>query len=164
MANNIKPTSDKAYDHFFTENYQRALLFCVRIVNDHIAAEDIVQEVFITLWEKRDSFTFDEKLLHYVRRAVRNKSLNYLRDHSKFVELDNYQFPDDEYYDTEHDELLIRLSAQIQQLPPQCLKTFQLVALKGCTYAQAAEQLKISKNTVKSQMGKAFSLLRKKRW
>ena len=164
MTNSIKKISDKAYDYFFIENYQRVLLFCVRIVNDHLAAEDIVQEVFITLWEKRDSFTFDDKLIPYVRRAVRNKSLNYLRNHSKFVELENYPFPDDEHYDAEHDELLIKLSTQIQQLPPQCLKTFQLVALKGCTYAQAAERLKISKNTVKSQMGKAFSLLRKKRW
>lgn len=162
MTKFLNEISGSSFENFFLEHYQLAVVVAYKVVNDKDIAEDITQEVFIKLWHKKDSFTFNKSLKPYLLQAVKNSSLNYIRDNQITEELEGLHLVTEEEYDHEKDELIVKLLEKIKSLPAQCQNVFRLVCLKDLSYQQAADQLGISKNTVKTQMGKAYRILREK--
>ena len=129
-------------------------------------AREIVQDVFIQLWEKRENIDLSKSVKTYISTSVRNKCLNYLRDHQKFnTEILNYEGLgiDSGYEVTDtliEKDLQIQISLAINELPEKCREVFLLSREKELKYQEIATHLGISVKTVETQMSKALQHLR----
>ncbi|MGV8139411.1 MAG: RNA polymerase sigma-70 factor [Mangrovibacterium sp.] len=154
-----------AFESFFRENYHLACLIAYRYLKDEQMAEDVVQETFFTLWEKRFRLSIERDLKQYLLFSVRNRCLNHLQRSRTFSLLDDAQLPGDLEDTTEEEsreELAVQIAMAIEELPAQCKKVFLLAYQNQLTYNQIAATLNVSKNTVKTQMGIAYRMLREK--
>lgn len=154
-----------ALEYFFREYtdvlYYRALGF----VKDNLAAEDIVQEVFIRFWQLRKNLKITDSVPGYLCKAVDHRSHNYL-EHLKvkhrYEESQRWEEMVEEVPEYE-DELNImreRLKVFVDSLPEKCREIFVLACIEGLKYREVAERLDVSVNTVKTQLKSAYSKLR----
>ncbi|WP_343701588.1 RNA polymerase sigma-70 factor [Chitinophaga sp.] len=151
---------DALYHMYFPAVYANIL----HLVKEEAAAQDIVQEVFIRLWEKRKLLHAGQPAGNWLFVVSYNRSLNYLRSslrqRLKAAEL----APD--VAEPEQDEWQVAsiqldmLERAIDQLPPQRKKVFLLCKMQGKTYAEAARELQISHYTVKEHITKASRFIR----
>jgi len=158
-------TDASAFELFFRENYHLACLTAYRYLKDEQMAEDVVQETFFILWGKRFRLTVERDLKQYLLFSVRNRCLNHLQRNRTFSLLDDAQLPEvteDTFEDESREELAVRIARAIEELPAQCRKIFLLAYQHQLTYSQIAASLNLSKNTVKTQMGIAYRMLRDK--
>jgi RNA polymerase sigma-70 factor (ECF subfamily) len=136
------------------------------MVKDKAIAEDIVQHVWIKVWEKRHGLNHELSFKSYLYTAVRNQALKYIRDtKDKFASLESIDsladgtiLQDDQMHDK---ETLKLINEAIDQLPGKCREIFMLNRYEGLSYKEITEVLNISINTVKTQMTRALSSLRK---
>jgi RNA polymerase sigma-70 factor (ECF subfamily) len=135
-----------------------------KIVRDEAITDDILQELFISLWNKRERFTEYRKISAWLFVASFNRSMNWLRDRATeklHLQPLLHTAPVDDPEQTELQERQLQLLEQaIAQLPPQRRKVFELIRFQGLTYEQAANVLAISKNTVKDHLSKANDAIR----
>jgi RNA polymerase sigma-70 factor (ECF subfamily) len=151
---------------FFRENYKVACLIAYRYVKNMDQSEDLVQDVFTAFWERRATVGNYQNNKNYLLTAVRNHSLNFIhRERRDQISLSDIfrEIPEEDsvvFYDREM--LAVNILNAIDELPPQCKKIFNLAYHKDQTYQEIADQLNLSKNTVKTQMGIAYKSLRQK--
>ena len=160
----ISPLSSLAgYEKIFKQYYASLCVYARRIIKDADASEDIVHEVFIKLWEKREQIDPQQSLKSYLFTSVHNRCLNYIRDNKKFTERDEY-FENskltDDTAEVEQSELEAKVFEAINKLPEKCKEVFQMCKLEELKYSEVAEKLGISIKTVENQMGKALKVLR----
>lgn len=156
-----------SFEELFEHNYQRFCQRVFRITNDLEAAEDIVQAVFISFWERwqRQSIEMPEA---YLYTACINKALNYTSSHKRKVRLREAYYkgqttetgssPEQEM---EQQELEERVQQSIDALPPMCRKVFLLSRYEEKSHKEIAAFLEISPNTVDNHIKKALSILRR---
>jgi RNA polymerase sigma-70 factor (ECF subfamily) len=130
------------------------------------SAREIVQEAFISIWDKRESIDISRSVKTYLSTTVRNKCLNYLRDNKKFnreiLEIENllgertYDPPDRLVMQ----ELQKRIDEAIGELPGRCREIFVLNRNHHMKYQEIADHLAISVKTVETQMSKALQHMR----
>jgi len=127
-------------------------------------AHEVVQDVFLNVWNKRDRLTFDDGLKAYLYRAVRNHSINRLkRFKPDTTDIDDrvMGLPDDDNQDAQERDL--RLNAiyrQMGQLPEQCREIFMMSRMEGLSHKEIAEILELSPKTVENQVGIALKKIR----
>lgn len=160
LKNNSVPAFDALYKLYFRAVYANIL----RITREATSAEDIVQEVFIRLWEKRSMINSEQPLGNWLFVVSYNRSMNYLRSRLR-EKLGMQQLvpvittvETDDWLMTE--QQLHTLEQAIDRLPPQRKKVFLLCKMQGKTYAEAADNLQISKYTVKEHIVKANDFIR----
>ena len=142
--------------------------FAWRYVRSTTIAEEVVQEAFLKLWEQRQHLKSDGSLRAYLYRAVKNRSLNHLRDQRTRTQktealaeyLTHALSPADKAMLQE--ELAHRIREALDALPERRRTIFVLSKLHGLTHAEIASVLGISINTVDTQMRRALSLLRER--
>lgn len=155
--------SEAEFEVFFRKYFKLALLVSVRITGNAVAAEDIVQDVFMWIWKNADLIRPGDTMKSLLLTSVKNKSLNYLRDKKDTREIaPAFAIKTDEKDEFEPDERLIFILEQINQLPPRCRDIFMMVVFHEKKYHEAAEHFGVSVNTVKTQMGIAYKQLREK--
>lgn len=147
------------FSEFFKQNYHHVLLVAFRFMKDEMIAQDVAQEVFLSIWEKRDLLAFSAALRPYLFKSVKNKCLRYLSLQHKNVPVEHIKDPIETDDPSEEDERLTRLAEEINKLPPKCKEVFQLIIFKKMKYQQAADFMNISINTVKTQMRIAYKML-----
>jgi len=142
--------------------------FAVEYVKDHDIAREIVQEAFVNLWEKRNTIDTNRSPKSYLATTVRNRCLNYLRDHKKFdqsiLEFEGLDAGHD-YAAPDHlvaDELKVRIEEATNALPDKCREIFLLNRMEHKKYQEIADALNISVKTVEAQMSKALRVMRDK--
>ncbi|HMG07426.1 MAG TPA: RNA polymerase sigma-70 factor [Mucilaginibacter sp.] len=157
-----------AYTQIY-DRYQGLLyIYACKITKDEIEAEDIVQEVFFYLWDKRDTIIFNTSLSAYLYSAVRYKFFNLL-DHKKvrsnyidsfkeFIENGNIEAD----YAIREKELTALIEKEISLLPPKMREIFELSRKAQLSHKEIAEKLNISEKTVKNQVNNALKQLRVK--
>jgi RNA polymerase sigma-70 factor (ECF subfamily) len=137
-------------------------------VKDFETAKEIVQDAFISLWEKRDSIDLSKPVKSYLTTIIYNKSLNYLRDNKKFnkdiLTFENLyplseQMTSDKLVTAEMEQ---KIKASIQELPEKCREIFVLSRFQNLKYQQIADKLQISVKTVEAQMSKALQHMRER--
>jgi RNA polymerase sigma-70 factor (ECF subfamily) len=158
--------SEAEFGNFFRRNHRTACLVALKYVKDFQLAEDLVQDVFIAFWEKRDCFQVRTNLQNYFFAAVRNHSINLVqRNKSTTTSLSELfiDLPEEDHSNSfSQEELAVRVYDAIQELPQACQAIFRLAYEQNYSYQQIADTLQISKNTVKTQMGIAYRQLREK--
>ncbi|HEY8934710.1 MAG TPA: RNA polymerase sigma-70 factor [Cyclobacteriaceae bacterium] len=162
MATTLKNTKLQTYETLFRELFKPLCGFAMKYVRDLDEAKSLVHEVFIVVWEKFDSLPADTNYRSYLYTAVRNRSLNYVRDKKKHVILEHV--PEEKAMEIntalEANELEREIEFGIQSLPEKCRMVFELNRSEGLKYGQIAEKMGISVKTVEAQMSKALSVLR----
>ena len=153
----------KSFEKLFLDYYPVVCSFADRYLDDEAQSQDVAQEAFERLWNKRSEFANIVSIKAYLFTMVRNICLKMLRDNPrKKILLD--EFPDKPDTDFEpviiEEETINILHMEIAKLPPQSRKIMSL-AVRGAKNAQIAEQLGISVNTVKTLKYNAIETLRK---
>ncbi|RTE55380.1 sigma-70 family RNA polymerase sigma factor [Arenibacter aquaticus] len=148
-------------EQLFKKNYRVYCLLSYSYVSQWEIAEDIVQDVFVKVLTKEDN----KVLLNinaYVWRAIKNNSIKYISRTKKIESLDEncLSIPLEEEPLKQETNRASILQESINNLPLRCKSVFELCALDGYKYSIAADQLGISVNTVKTQMKKAYKILR----
>ena len=134
----------------------------MKYIYDLDDAKNIVHEVFLSVWEKFENFPEGTSYKSYLYTAVKNKSLNFIRDKKKHVILDDLgdQGPIEENLTLETAELEKEIEMALQSLPEKCREVFELNRQEGLKYAEIAEKLNISIKTVEAQMSKSLAIMR----
>jgi RNA polymerase sigma-70 factor (family 1) len=158
---------EKAFELLFKSQYEFLCRRAYSLLNDMDEAEETVQHVFITIWEKRNEMQVTESINAYLSRAVRNAALNRIKHMNVRLKYSREQQilmeENPPLTEISHEgELKSRISAAIESLPDQCRLIFKLSRFEEMKYAEIAEQLGLSIKTVENQMGKALKVLREK--
>lgn len=162
LAQHAVLAEEKSFEQFFRQYYRVLCLYATSLVESQDEAEEIVQHVFVHLWEKRRELEIEQSLKSYLYRAVYNRCMNAIKQRNVRVQYE--QQPQEEgyygHYKHEINELEKRLSEAIQLLPEQCRRVFQLSRFEHLKYAEIARVLGISVKAVEKHMGKALRILR----
>ncbi len=158
---------ERAFECIFKKYYPALCASSYHYLGDHEDAEEMVQTVFVRIWEKRSTLPSDISIKHYLFRAVRNHCLNHLQ-HEKIKSRHAEQVlknsgDDDVYSDSVIEpDWGAKIDEAISLLPPKRLEIFRLSREEGLKYKEIAEQMNISVKTVEAQMGLALKFLREK--
>ncbi|WP_214227791.1 sigma-70 family RNA polymerase sigma factor [Pedobacter sp. B4-66] len=132
-----------------------------KLLKDKNATEDVLQEVFITLWEKRLTVDPDNQIGGWLFTISYNKAINYLKKSLKesliFEELNEELQFSGESAIVYRDVQLELIEKAVVQLSPQKRKVFDLCKIQGKTYEETAKELNISKHTVKEYLSGAVT-------
>jgi RNA polymerase sigma-70 factor, ECF subfamily len=157
---------ESAFSIIFNTYYIDLVLFAGTFLRDRQAAEEIVQEIFIRLWENRESVIITSSLRSFLLKSIQNRCIDTIR-HMKIV--DDYQSKLQNHpllleNDTEnyvlYSELEDDLKKALGKLPDDISKIFLLNRFEGLTYHEIADQLNLSVRMVEIRMGKALALLK----
>lgn len=153
-----------SYEKLFRELFKPLCSFSLKYVGDLEEARNLVHEVFITVWEKYDTLPPDTNFRSYFFTAVRNRSLNYLRDNKKYMGLEHIveKTYSESNTSVEAAELELEIEAAIDSLPEKCRQIFEMNRIEGLKYAEIADKLGLSIKTVEAQMSKALGVLRER--
>lgn len=157
-----------AFKDIFEQEYSKLCRYALTYLNDSHQAEDVVQETFIKIWERKQEIITSPDMRFYLITAVRNNCISALRklktQNITFTE--NTPEPEPELHFTirqhqeEANEQARKIADALELLPPKCKEVFLMVKMQGLSYKQTAEALDISVKTVENQMGKAIKVLR----
>jgi len=166
IIDTLKKGGPDALQSLLKQFYRPLCFFAERLVTDKTAAEDIVEESFIKLWNKRGDFESEQSIKAFMYITVRNACLNYLkqlkRDALNQKQLAYLTGEKEEFVLNEmiKAELLKEMMIEINNLPEQCGKVLRLAYFKGLKNQEVAKVLNISVHTVKNQKARAIQLLK----
>ncbi|MDF2188369.1 RNA polymerase sigma-70 factor [Paraflavitalea sp. CAU 1676] len=166
LQTQIASSNQAAFASLFRLFYPRLHSFSLQYVHVHEVAEEITNDVFVKLWNRRADLLQIQNLSTYLFVAVKNYSLNYLKQYSHIhvviedqegaAGLINRNNPAQEL---EWKEICFELNQAIEQLPDQCRTVFKLVKEEGFKYKEVAEILGLSPRTVETQLFRALKKL-----
>ena len=168
LLERIRTGDSDAFDAVFRAHYASLVGTAERMLRRSDVAEEIVQDVMLELWRRRETIVVDDSLRGYLFRATRNRSLNHLR-HGAIERRAEPELAADRgdvapgaqnaIVDEEIDAAVKRAVAD---LPARCREVFELSRVHGLKYTEIAATLGISVKTVEAQMGKALRILRER--
>ena len=166
LASRLRNDDINAFNTLYWEYHAAVYANALKLIKDPVIAEDIVQEVFVTVWKKRHTIdperdfagwlfvisyhkTIDQ-LKRKLKEALAHKKISIsIDDHSILVNADLKE------------EQLSAIAKAMDQLSPQKRKVVELCKVQGRTYKKAAEEMHISKYTVKEYLSEALVSIRK---
>ncbi len=165
-ARKIRAGDSSAFDNLFRRYYELLCSYVLRYVKDTQIAENIVQDVFLKIWLNHETWHISSNVKSYLYIAVKNRALDYIKSTkaASAIDLDIatheslIKTPEDELNDK---EIITAVHKTIEELPKQCRQIFKMKKNDELSYAEIADILGISINTVQTQMARAFKYLRK---
>jgi RNA polymerase sigma-70 factor, ECF subfamily len=157
-----------AFELLFRKYYVRLCGFANKFIFDTDEAEEIVQEVFLNIWNKRDHLKLGDEIRPYLFKSVQNLCFNFI-EHKKVINdyysvlaivYENRQEDFNSYESVLYAEFQKKVDEAIGTLPDQCRIIFQLSRMNGLKYAEIANKLGISVKTVETQMSRALFKLK----
>jgi len=167
MIKGLRSGRESAYEQLFKDFYQPLSVFAHGYVQDLETGKEIVQDLFVHLYEKRKTLVITTSIKSYLYQSVRNRCLNHIKQHQvqkmhhdrMKPELEESENLEDKIRETELEHLVSKI---VDQLPPQCKRIFNMSRVSGFSNGEIAEQLEISKRTVETQISNALKVLREK--
>lgn len=161
----IKNGDHKAFRTFFEKHHNYLYHFLLKRGVSEQQAEDLIQQAFVMIWEKRDQIDTSKSLRSYLFRIAYTRMLNVFRDTTKFAEeadpdLEQASHETDKQVQTK--ELGQAIEASISSMPEKRQEVFRLCFIQEFTYKEAAEVLQVSVKTIENHMGLALKDLRGK--
>ena len=155
---------DMGFEIIFKESYSRLYYHALSFLNDEESARDAVNDAFEILWSRYEQLEFSTPVTPLLYTLVRNSCINHLRRlkaQERFSSEVLWTTDEaEEEYDARDEELMERLCDSIERLPEQMKVVFKKCFLDGRKYQEAADELDISVNTVKTHVRKALRMLR----
>lgn len=164
----LKSGSKQAFDVIYRRHHAVLYLFARRLIKDDDTAADLVQEVFVKLWEHSSILPFDINIKSYLYSMIRNRVLNYIRNNRSRM-MNNYKIVQDMTLDCEDEILNLmedkdmthRFDKAVQSLPSQQRRVI-LLKLKGKTSKEIARMMELSLNTVNAHYRLGLKALKNK--
>jgi RNA polymerase sigma-70 factor, ECF subfamily len=156
-------TPDEKVELLFRKYYAALCKSLYRTLRDATLAEDIVQEVFLKVWEMRESLQLDEAMQSYLYRSCYNTALNFLKTQKQKTDIDQLEAVPSE--DSAEKNLSFleaekQILTAVEALPPKTRLVFSLSRFEELSYKEIAERLDISVKSVEKHMGIALQRLR----
>lgn len=155
----------EAFEAFYRRFRPGLIHFATGIIGDRTDAEEIVQDMFMAVWQKREQFSFEDSLKNYMFTGVKNRCLN----HIKKVRLPYADLPDDFPVPSLDAGILEKLQARetegkiqmlIEMLPNKCRQVFLLSRIHELSYKEIAAIMDITPKTVENQIGLALKFIK----
>jgi len=164
ILDKIKSGDAEAFEMVFNEHYQPLCFYALKILGDKDDAEEVVQNMFVNFWNKREQVSITGSLKSYLYQSVHNASLNVIK-HEKvkrdYEDYKTYVSDLEDVSDTmESGELNKRIEYLVMAMPPERKKIFLLSRVDGLRHKEIADKLGISVKTVENQIGRALKFLR----
>lgn len=163
----MKESDQRAFTELYTRHWEQMATYVLRVIRSDAEAQDIVQEVFISLWKRRETLDIPGPLAAYLLRSVRNLALRYIEKNitkNNFLKgfsrhLSGFDFS--EVDPLEARELEAKIDHAVQSLPPKMREIFLLSRMENLSYRDIAERLGIADTTVKKQVSNALKSIRR---
>lgn len=160
----LKRREESALTVLFDTYYEKLYLFAEKYIYDSDKAHDIVQDVFLRIWENAERLVLRLSIQHYLFTSVRNGCLNYLkslqiedRNNRKYIEA----YIESQNVDmVEDEELLAKIRQVLDELPEKCREVCELRFVEGYKYSEIATRLGMNENTVKAQLHRGMERMR----
>lgn len=165
MLDKIREGDKQTYRLLFENYYKVLILYATSLTKNEPKAEDLVQNVFINLWTKRDTLEIRSSIKSYLYKSVYNLFIN---DYRKELRNDNvldkihYEVLQQSIEEEEHSikSKLDWVNKEINALPPKSKEIFVMNKRRGLTYKEISKILDISENTVESHISRALKRIR----
>jgi len=166
ILSGLKNGDEKALDDLFDRYYTRLTRYALSQINDPMVAEEIVQDVYIYLWNKKDSITIETSLEAYLFKSVSNRCINYIK--SKIHRINRLTIDADEnntirisMADLEGKELEQLIKLTLSSLPEQTALIYSFSRNADMTHAEIADELGVSRKTIEYHIGSALRQMRR---
>lgn len=164
IIEHINNNNQAGLKELFDFYYKPLCVFSLKYLESLDECEDVVQEVFVNFWERFKGKRFSGSIKSYLFYSVRNNSLNCIKEQKKRV-YEEIDLLSEALMDVPSNEEEIelqkkRLYGEIEKLPEQARKVFTLIVIEDLKYKEAAEELNISVNSVKTHFSRALKQLR----
>ena len=165
LTDRLRRGDEAAFDAIFRAWYPSLVRAAESLVRSRAVAEEIVQDVMLELWKRRETLDANTSAQAYLFQSTRNRSLNYLR-HERVERQAEPQLSRSEAVDAPADSLMVEqeihqaMRRAVDGLPERCREVFELSRTHGLKYSEIAQTLGISIKTVEAQMGKALRVMR----
>jgi|TARA_R110002050_G_scaffold52943_1_gene120334 RNA polymerase sigma-70 factor (ECF subfamily) len=161
----LKLGDSKAYTILVDIYHHKLCIYAYSLINDQKAAEDIVQNVFIRTWKKRDQLKSDFEIKSFLYKSVYNEFIDEYRKQKMVVPLEKKYIDALTTFVENEDEYGLEqkikfVKGEIQKLPPKCKEIFMLSKQDGLTNLEIAEYKEVSIKSVEAHITKAFNILR----
>lgn len=166
MVQRLKAGDMVAFRKVFDAFSERLYHFTCSYLKDTEVAEEIVQDVFLRVWEKREEIDEDKSFKSFLYTMTVNKVLNYLKHqvvrqkYEKYLTNFNQDATDDTESKVYYNELKVRLGGLMNKLPEQQCHIFEMSRNQGLSNREIAEQLGLSIRTVENQIYRASKFLK----
>ncbi len=161
----LKNGSFEAFNVVYSEFYPKLGNYIYKLCKDRNLTEDIVQETFFILWNKRKSIDIEQPIGGYLFKICYNEFLKYVRKQTKerafLDEVKATQYLEI-FSEEKNDERLIKVKKIIDSLSPKCKEAFMASKYENLSYAEISVRMGISKKTVELHISKAYSIIRQK--
>jgi len=158
----------KAFEEIYRRYWHPLFLHAYHILDDEDESQDIIQDIFISFWNKPPTDQIHTSLKSYLYVMVRNKVLNHIRKNkinANFIQLLSTKLTEKDFntvQDIELKELAVLIDSEIDLLPPRMKQVFEMSRKEFLTHKEIAERLGTSEETVKKQITNSLKLLRVK--
>ncbi len=160
----ITQSDEAAFTQLYQLFYKKLVQFSFSLVRSREIAEDVVEDVFVKLWSDKILTGAIDNIKVYLYVAVKNRSLNALSQKARQLITAPFDYLDTPVEDIHNDpydllitrEMMQKMQAAINDLPPRCKMIFKLIREDGLKYKEVAEILNISVNTIDVQMAIAI--------
>ncbi len=167
LTRELKKGNHESFTYLVDTYHQSLCSYANTLTGDKRAAEDIVQNVFLRFWKKRDRMNIESSIKSFLYRSVYNEFIDDYRKSQSFLKFEKIhieylnQITTDE--DMENTVQLIKVvKTLIEELPPKCKEVFALSKREGLTNVEISEHLGLSLKGVEAQITRGFKILRKK--
>jgi RNA polymerase sigma-70 factor (family 1) len=166
LVDEFSKGNQKAFAKIFQQLYPALCFFALSFTDDQAAAEDIVEEIFIIVWNRRESFDHYKVLRSFLYSSVRNACLNWIKQkarhavHEKRIAISAELTEASILENIVRAEVFLDVYSAFEKLPPKCRKIISMIFFEGKNVHDVAVELNLSINTVKTQKYRGLSLLR----
>lgn len=163
----IKTGVKEAFQELFERYGPRIYQFSYSYLKNGEDAEELVQDVFLKIWEKRDSLDDSKNIKSFIFKVAVNAIYDFIRRkniesaYKDFAEANFEKQPNSTWHQVIFSEMLANLDRLVKQMPPERQKIFRLSREDGLTSEEIARKLNLSKRTVENQLYRAIALLKK---
>ncbi len=162
-----KKPDRELYNYFFDKYYPKLIWFALLFVKQHSLAEEVVSDVMMNIFRKREKLAESDNIEGYIFISVKNQSLKLLKKNKRHVFTENFEndqdllmttniSPEFEYLENEFYQII---KAAIDSLPPKRKLVFNLIKEEGVKYQDVATLLGLSVKTVETHMGLALKTI-----